>query len=344
MRSDIPVALLMNDIHVSKETIQEFIKNWDEALSICSQHDIKDIIIGGDLWHSRAAQTLDVLLAVRDAIIKAQNLDIAVVIAEGNHDRIDQESINGYSHLFSGYQSIDVVNDYLEIDYSKQMSIWVMSYFPEEGSFVSRLEEIIGQLNPAKCNILYCHEGINGGLTQPHNKELPAKIFKPFNKVLVGHYHDRNRIENTNIEYIGASRQHNYGEDVMKGYTILYSDGSTEFIQNQVNTRFYTLEATSIEEAKALLEDKIKSDAGARIKMRITCASDTASTIDKEALIELGATKVEVVTEASDSFAKVADFDAKYDKAGLKEEYSRFCKQKEINNIQLGLDYLDKIN
>lgn len=344
MKSETPVALLLNDIHVSKENIQEFVKNWDEALSVCSQYDIKDIIIGGDLWHSRAAQTLDVLLTVRDAIIKAQNLDIAVVIAEGNHDRIDQESFNGYSHIFSGYQSIDVVNDYLEIDYSKQMSLWVMSYFPEEGSFVNRLDEIIGQLNPAKNNILYCHEGINGELSSPQNKELPAKIFKPFSKVLVGHYHDRKKIVKTNIEYIGASRQHNYGEDTMKGYTVLYSDGSTEFIQNQVNTRFYTLEATSIDEAKAILKDKVKSDAGARIKMRITCASDTASTIDKEALMELGATKVEVVAEASDSFAKVADFDTKYDKHGLKEEYSRFCKQKEINNIQLGLDYLDKIN
>jgi len=58
-----PVALLLNDIHVSKDNIPEFQKNWDEALAICDQYQISDIIIGGDLWLSRSAQTLSVLMA-----------------------------------------------------------------------------------------------------------------------------------------------------------------------------------------------------------------------------------------------------------------------------------------
>lgn len=62
--------LLINDIHVSRDSLQDFQKNWDEALDICKKRGIVDIIIGGDLWQSRSSQTLDVLLAVRDAIIK----------------------------------------------------------------------------------------------------------------------------------------------------------------------------------------------------------------------------------------------------------------------------------
>lgn len=338
-----PCAALANDLHVSKDNISDFQKNWDELLRICQDRGINQILIGGDFFQSRVGQPLHVLVAVFQAFEKAETLGIEVTIGEGNHDKVDPEAIIGYAHIFSKHPNVFVVDDYSAVDFGSVV-IYLMSYFPEGGSFSEKLQLVIDDLSNDAINILYCHEGINGGIAQPSDKELPTKIFEPFNKVLVGHYHNRKKITGTNIEYIGSSRQHNYGEDAMKGYTILYSDGSTEFIQNQVNTRFYTLEATSIEEAKAMLEDKVRSDAGARIKMRITCASDTASTIDKEALIELGATKVEVVTEASDSFAKVADFDAKYDKAGLKEEYSRFCKQKEINNIQLGLDYLDKIN
>lgn len=45
------------------------------------------------------------------------------------------------------------------------------------------------------------------------------------------------KIKGTVIEYIGSSRQHNFGEDEDKGYTLLYSDGSYEFIKNHVNIR-----------------------------------------------------------------------------------------------------------
>ena len=41
--------LLINDIHVSRDSLQDFQKNWDEALDICKKRGIVDIIIGGDL-------------------------------------------------------------------------------------------------------------------------------------------------------------------------------------------------------------------------------------------------------------------------------------------------------
>lgn len=336
-------ALCANDLHISKDNISEFQKNWDEILRICQERGISQIFIGGDLFQSRVGQTLYVLIAVMQAFERAFALGIEVTIAEGNHDKIDQEAIIGYGHIFSKHPNVYVVDDYTAIDFGG-VTVYMMSYFPEVGSFSEKLQLVIDSLSKESYNILYCHEGINGGLAQPNGKELPANIFGPFDKVLVGHYHDRNKIKGTNIEYIGSSRQHNFGEDPEKGYTIIRSDGSTEFIQNQVNISFHTIEAATVEEAKLLLTYKIQKKESARIKVRITCPSDMASTIDKEALLELGATKVEVVTEASDSCAKVADFDTKYDKAGLKEEYNRFCKQKEIKNIQLGLDYLDKIN
>ena len=58
--------LLMNDMHVSKNDIAEFDRNWDEALALCRERSIRDIALGGDLFQSRSAQTLDVLLAVHD--------------------------------------------------------------------------------------------------------------------------------------------------------------------------------------------------------------------------------------------------------------------------------------
>lgn len=335
-------ALLMNDLHIGPDSLVDFQLNWDEALRICEERNIQQIIIGGDLFESRVGQRLSVLQTVYQAFSKAEVQDIEITIAEGNHDKVDQEAIFGYCHVFGKFPNLYVVDDYLEVEFPDGPTMYVMSYFPENGTFSERLQQIVNQLNPETFNILYCHTGINGALAKSSDKEVPAKIFSAFNKVVVGHYHDRCNIESTNIEYIGASRQKNFGEDAEKGYTILYSDGSMEFIQNTVNTRYCTIEATTVKEAKELLESR--KDDKLKVKVRITCPSDAASTVDKEALLELGATKVEVVAENADSVAKVTDFDSKYDKAGLKDEYVRFCKQKEIKNIDLGLSYLDKIN
>ena len=64
MSKKIPCALLINDIHASKDNIAEFRKNWDEALELCKQNKVQYLIVGGDMWLSRSAQTLDVLMAV----------------------------------------------------------------------------------------------------------------------------------------------------------------------------------------------------------------------------------------------------------------------------------------
>ena len=33
----------------------------------------------------------------------------------------------------------------------------------------------------------------------------------------------------------------------------------------------------------------------------------------------------------------------KYDKSGIKQEYVNFCNDRAISNVELGLDYLNKI-
>lgn len=347
-QSKFPCALLINDIHVSKDNIPEFQKNWDEAIKICQERDIADIIIGGDLWQSRSAQTLDTLLAVRDAIIKAQNANIHLTIAEGNHDLVDQEALLGYSHIFHGYKDVDVVGDYTIIDFTDNISLYVMSYFPENGSFSQRLKDIVASddFDTQRTNILYIHQGIRGGLSQPSEDELPTSIFKDFDAVLVGHYHDRKKIAGTAIEYIGSSRQHNFGEDEEKGYTVLYDDGSYEFVKNEVNIRYKNIAVEFSEIDSKLMKElgEVKKDARYKTKVKVNCFSDEATSVDKQKLIDAGATKVEIITEQTEIVEiEARSLEQKFDKSGIKEEYTNFCSEKEIDNT-MGLQYLDKIN
>lgn len=347
MKQKQPVALLFNDIHIAKDNIPEFHANWNEAIQICKSRGISDMIIGGDLWQSSSAQTLDVLMAVRQAIIKATSQELYLTIAEGNHCKVDKESPLGYTHIFSEYPNVDVVDSYTIMDIGDNAVLYIMGYYPENGSFMERLQKLVElDLDKSKRSILYIHEGIRGGLSTPSDDELPTHIFEPFDVVLSGHYHDRKQVAGTRIEYIGSSRQYNFGEDEEKGYTILFDDGSYEFVKNKVNTRYKTLavDMSSLDNL-ALPQDSQEHEVPYRVKLCVNCSSAEASTIDKKKIIEMGYTKVEVITEGAETEETAShSLDHKFDKSGLKVEYTSFCANKGIANVEMGLRYLDKIN
>ena len=72
--------LLMNDMHVSKNDIAEFDRNWDEALALCRERSIRDIALGGDLFQSRRAHPLYGLRGVHAALLGAAGAGILLTI------------------------------------------------------------------------------------------------------------------------------------------------------------------------------------------------------------------------------------------------------------------------
>lgn len=343
-----PYLLMFNDMHIGKENIPEFTANWNEALNICTTLDVHEIALCGDLFLSRAAQTLDVLLAVHDALLCAAEKGINITLANGNHCKVNQESERGYCHVFDQHPNVHVINNYISLPIGDGgIVLHVIAYFPENGSFCDKLDSVKAILDPDKRNFLYIHEGINGALAQPSENELPTKIFRDFEKVFVAHYHNRCIIPKTTIEYIGSSRQFNFGEDEEKGYTILYTDGSHEFIKNQVNARYkiIDIDAEKVDVHLMDLLDEIKTDGRYKVKVRVLSNSAQANTINKAELLLAGASKVEVVVEDVDVDEVVSSsLFEKFDKEKIYESYKEFCAQKEIEDVELGLTYLSKIN
>lgn len=340
-----PIGILVNDIHVDQDCIADFVKNWDELLGICRDRKIFDIFIGGDIFTSRSSQTLAVLLAVKRAFQKAYDRNISVTVAEGNHDKVNQEDIDGYCHLYDGYRSnVDVVDTVKVFTWDDcDVELVMISYFKENGSLIEKIKEAESKVKNLDNSILYLHAGIHGALGDfDIPGEAPQEWFGKFGKVLVGHYHNRTVIKGTNIEYIGSSRQSNFGEDEEKGYTILYDDGSTEFVKNMVNTRYRTLEFTYDELMKAM---PLKLDDvelyRTRCKVRMTDAQ--AKKFDEKQLLECGVTKIEKVTDSVEAVKVAARcIDEKYDKNGIKREYVNFCGIRNVDS-SLGVEYLNKI-
>lgn len=349
MKGHYPCLLLLNDIHISKDNIHAFKANWQEAIDICRKMDVKEIAIGGDLFFSRAAQTLDVLLAVHDALLTAAEHGIHVTIAEGNHDKVNQENERGYCHVFDQHSNVLVCDEYVSLPLGDdcRFVLHMMGYFPEDGSFCTRLDRLKEEaLDPKRLNFLYIHEGINGALAQPNDKELPAKIFEDFDKVFVGHYHNRTIIDKTRIEYIGSSRQHNFGEDEEKGYTVIYTDGSHEFIKNKVNTRYRVIDVSAERAGLHLMDElrEIDADGRYKVKVRVHAPQAAMKSVDKAALLDAGATKVELIADDEEMLEVAASsLFEKFDSHRIRETYEEFCREKQIDDVAIGLEYLSKI-
>lgn len=345
------IALLANDLHCTLDTIPDFQANWREMLQEAKNCGVEKIVLGGDLFTTRAAQNLYVLLAVKD-MIQTVSKSFPLYILNGNHDKIDQSSILSYNHLFDVISNVHIIDTFSVITFkSSDIAIIGISYFPESGKFNEYLDEAIEETAdiPTEDKILYIHEGIHGALGDfDIPGELPNNIFGDFDKVLVGHYHNRTDIKDTNISYIGSSRQANFGEDEEKGYTLIDKNGGVGFVKNEVNDRYMTFDVTFKQiNDNFLLEITHFRNEGYKVRVKIKCSDTEATQIDRKSLIDAGASKIEVKSDRLEKINGLAAASSavseKHDKNSIMKEYVTFCDQKRIES-QLGLKYLEKLN
>ena len=328
--------LILTDSHAKRGELDEFILNWQEAINICRKRVIRKILFAGDIVYNTSSQTLDVLLAIKQVLDLAKRNKIYVYCIYGNHDMPNREVESSYLHLFEGQKTFQV-GSHLIFDATEDVSfkLQMVSYYLEGNNFLDIYDTVERNMSKTKKNILILHEGINGGLSANNdsNKELPAKMFDSFDLVLCGHYHNRVHIPGTDVYYIGSSRQMSFGEDEEKGYTILYNDGSIEFVKNKANKKFKTIEV-NFKELNQNTEEDISEmvDEGYKVRLVIHCEKNEVNLVNKAAYLKAGASKV--VIKADEASVQVkADQSAftKYDKSGIIESYNSFCESKDID-------------
>lgn len=337
-----PVALLMNDLHISKDNILEFEKNWNEALSVCEEYGIDQILIGGDVFTTRNVQHLMPVKTVMRCLDRTHAKGIKTTISFGNHDCPIYGERDSWCDILAYIPGVTIINDFKIIDLGDK-ALAMVAYFPEETMMVGKLEEVDKCLKEkgfdSSDTILYLHSGVHGalgGFDVPN--EMPQEPLLKYNRVLCAHYHNRIIIADTDIEYIGSSRAHTFGEDEDKGYTLLYADGSISFVKNEVNTRYVTEDVT----IKSLSDWKNTYDERYKVRLRVHCKAAEADTIDKADLLARGANKIEFVTEKLQAIDESqSEIDERFDNKNLKIEYQSFCKEKDIDS-RFGMDYLNK--
>lgn len=336
-----PIAIWITDCHLEDKTIDVNLSVYEQVLNLCVQHQVP-LINGGDIFTSRRGQSEQVLTTFSKILSSFSESGVKFFAIAGNHDKASLVSPDSFLNPFSGWESFHLYREYDYSDY-KEMGIrfHFIPYFDEKLSYRQYLDQAIKNIRFDFKNILFTHIAISGVSNNDGSKienEIEAGLFKHFYKVLVGHYHNR-QIFSNNIIYTGSAYQANFGEDENKGCIVIYSDGSTEFIQLDF-PRYITIEKKSAKDSlKQFDMNSIRNDRRDNYRIKFKYKPDQD---ELQALQEQGyKTEIDYEQEFTDH---IQDTKTQFSSQDIVEYFNLWCVEKEINEEekQFGLKMLEQ--
>lgn len=338
-----PIVLLFTDTHLmaSTKAINESIFN--QAIQLAKELKITKIFHLGDWVESRKALPLDILEELGGLITLFKYEELEVITIPGNHCKVNYLSESSYLDEFRFHPNFTLFRNYGIIEEDNTIFHFI-PYFDEKTTYLSYLQKVIIQKN--KINILLTHVAINGVHNndfQTVENEIGVNLFKQFDKVFVGHYHCSEQV-GKNIYYIGSAYQAIFAEDDQKGFTIIYDDGSHEFIQSKF-PKYITVKIninnTSPQELDVLCQNYSNSEDNIRFEFSGTIEKLRA--IDYSKIKSLGIdvkTKLPNVREGI-ILAQKDEFVA-FNKTTLKSEFDKFIELNKLKG-EKGKQYLEKM-
>ena len=113
-----------------------------------------------------------------------------------------------------------------------------------------------------------------------------------------------------------------------------------------MNTRYKVLDVTAEQAGLRLMDElrEIDADGRYKVKVRVHAPQAAVKSVDKAALLEAGATKVELVADDEEMLeTSSSSLFEKFDSRRIRETYEEFCHEKQIEDVAVGLEYLSKI-
>lgn len=344
MNKKYPIALLITDTHLHKSNV-DLVKNiFNQAIEKCKELKINNIFHLGDFFTSREAQPLLVLKEAKDILLLIRNNNIDMSIIAGNHDKTNLEDELSYIDVIDkDTENIDLIYNEDSKLYDEKINIIFLPYFKESGSYLTRLNSVSKLIIKNNINILLTHVGVNGVNNNDGSSvenEVKQELFKKFDKVFVGHYHDQQSIKN--IYYIGSAYQSNFGEDELKGFTILYSDGSHEFVQSKFPK--FIKEKINIDDKGALKKfEKKYANSTDHIRAILIGEKTKLQSFKKENFIDKGF-DVKFEDENLNTNIDISNQEMQiYDRSNIKKAFNKFVELNSIEDFNFGLNYLEKI-
>ena len=327
-------SLIDDNIELNKSLYRQSIK-------IVKELGLKSINHGGDIFHSRKAQTENLLNVWKDILQIFSDEDICLRAIAGNHDKTNYLSVKSFLTPYITYSHFDLVELSKSIELTSDINLHFIPYF-DEPVYTDIYKQHLENAQFNKKNILLTHKTfkgslLNAGKVSEHGYDV--EDVKEFDLVLVGHLHNKHSLGK--VQYIGASHQHNFGEDDRKGLTILYDDLSIEQIQLDF-PKYLKYEVNPSTITPKDLEDlkKDKDEGGNKIKVVLKGTDAQVKSFDKKLLEDIG---IKVETDMQVVQKEIIDEEVKpYNETTIVEQFEKFCNESK-HDFKEGLEYLGKV-
>lgn len=351
-----PIGVFITDTHLDKDNGQLVKSIFDQLIEVCHRYGTNRVFHGGDVFTNRSGQPLQCLTDWKDILEKLKENDIQISVIPGNHDKTDASSNKSYLDVYSGGNFwLFRNNGYIIVPNCLVCFIpyfadekWLEEFHELEEKINVLLEE--GKIDDSYNRILITHMGFDGVRNNDGSEvenDLKPSMFKEWTKVLVGHYHNASELTE-NVVYAGSAYQGNYGENITdKGFTVVYSDGSTEFVPSKFPKYIREdIAATDKETLRNVLE---KYDGETYDHVRIVfhgkktdCEKINIADIQGRYGIDC-----KFVSEEEKEAIEMSESDSvlEYTKQTLTKDFVKFCSENEIRGKELryGLDLIKSI-
>lgn len=343
------LALMLTDSHLKEDTVDINLSIWRQAIQECKKRGLDQIYHLGDAFNSRKAQSILVLNTFNQILQELHDAGIHLNIIPGNHDKTDYQSEDSFLDPFMFHPGVNI---WPKGDVSRlgdNLSLFQMPFFDEKsgkyGEIVSPLLDIaIQEKKSGRVNILLTHIGVNeavmngGSVIEGH---LDGSMFDVFDKVYVGHFHDYQELRKGKIVYMGSCYQANFGEDSKKGFQILKTDGSIEFVQTEF-PRFIKVPLNIDKVSKEDLTEIKKEYEGStdNIRLEFTGSKESLKKVDRREFESLG---IDVKTkEESVEVVDHEDDVSTFTNESIRDEWLKFTDE-DKETQEKGLKYLEPL-
>lgn len=339
------IACIITDTHLKEENIEVNKSVYRQCVSFCKEHNLDTIFHLSDIFNSRKSQTQEVLVdGFLEILNHLQENEIKMVTFPGNHDKTSYERVESFLHPFQHHPAFTLIDEYYHCLLDEKVCVHFLPFFSDE-EYNRRLNKISEkyQPTPGVSDILFTHIGITGAKMNNGTEvnSISQNLFSLFQKVFIGHYHDKQVFGDGKFNYVGSTIQHNYGETPDKGLTVLYDDLTWETIELDF-PRYLNIEVDVTKLSSKDIEELKKHKETSTDFLRVTlCGSEEkVKSFNKFSLLESGISveqKVDKI-EKKEIEERVEPFTS----TTLLEEFKVFCKKNSLQN-EKGEEYLKKV-
>jgi exonuclease SbcD len=319
-----PIAIIFNDIHLKTGNELETLRSMKHMVKYAVDNKISNLIMAGDLFDSRSYQRQSILHTCDRMITMIQEANLTCYMFPGNHDKSIYKSEDSFLDIYRYHPNIIFNKQESRIELGG-VGITMIPFFSDD--------VLVPILEKAKPNdVLISHFEMNGSTNLGYtidNSNISRKTLGKFKKTYLGHFHNHHEITK-DIVHLPSFRPQNFGEDNVKGFSILHDDLSYELIEGDFR-KYIKLEVdinkTNSKELQSLI--KLYSNSEDSVRIEFSGDAEKLKALDKSMFTDTGISlNIKYSKTYSADDLNLPEITKTHSKTSVLESFNKFCEDK----------------